>query len=128
MNVLRTMHSLYKKTSGRVFMMRLYYCNTLRQILSKKNRSKLKNTNRKFDILKYGLFENKDPIVGYYMKRLYSEENSSKLINIIEEVRGVNIVLNEYYDNKLHQLYSHSIKENIKSKKYNISSFCRYTK
>ena len=98
-------------------MMRLYYCNTLRQILSKKNRSKLKNTNRKFDILKYGLFENKDPIVGYYMKRLYSEENSSKLINIIEEVRGVNIVLNEYYDNKLHQLYSHSIKENIKSKK-----------
>ncbi len=117
MNVLRTMHTLHKKTSGRVFMMRLYYCNTLRQVLSRKNRSKLKNTNRKFDILKYGLIENKDPIVGYYMKRLYSEENSSKLINIIEEVKGVNIVLNEYYDNKLHQLYSQSIKESIKSKK-----------
>ena len=67
MNVLRTMHTLHKKTSGRVFMMRLYYCNTLRQVLSRKNRSKLKKTNRKFDILKYGLIENKDPIVGYYM-------------------------------------------------------------
>ena len=124
MNVLRTMHTLHKKTSGRVFMMRLFYCNTLRQVLSRKNRSRLTNKNRKLDILKYGLVENKDPIVGYYMKRLFSEENTSKLINLINEVRDVNIILNENYENKLHQLYYHSVKKNIKTKKisYQVSS------
>jgi len=105
-------------------MMRLFYCNTLRQVLSRKNRSRLTNKNRKLDILKYGLVENKDPIVGYYMKRLFSEENTSKLINLINEVRDVNIILNENYENKLHQLYYHSVKKNIKTKKisYQVSS------
>ncbi len=124
MNVLRTLHTMHKKTSGRVFMMRLFYCNTLRQILSAKNRGKLKKENRKFNILKYGLIENKDPIVGYYIKRLYSKDNEKTLIELIQEVRDVNIQLNDNYNNKLHQLYYHSVKlesKNTKNVSYNVS-------
>ena len=50
MNVLRTLHTFHKRTSGRVFMMRIYYSNILRQILSRKNREKLKSKDRKFEI------------------------------------------------------------------------------
>ena len=124
MNILRTLHTFHKKTSGRVFMMRIFYSSTLRQILSGKNRQKLKNENRKFDILKYGLLENKDPIVGYYLKKLYSSENLEKLKDIIKEFNSENIVLNDNYDDILHQLYYHSIKELDKKKKnisYNVS-------
>ena len=124
MNILRTLHTFYKKTSGRVFMMRIFYSSTLRQILSGKNRQKLKNENRKFDILKYGLLENKDPIVGYYLKKLYSSENLDRLKDIIKEFNSENIELNDNYDDILHQLYYHSIKEVYKKKKnisYNVS-------
>ena len=120
MNVIRTMYTLHKTISGRVFMMRLFYCNTLRQVLSAKNREKLTNKNRKLDILKYGLIENKDPIIGYYIKRLFKEEKINELIHLFEEVKNVNIVLNENYENKLHQFYYYAVKENIKRKK-NIS-------
>ena len=123
-NVLRTLHTMYKKTSGRVFMMRLFYCNKLCQILSAKNREKLTNKNRKMNILKFGLVENKDPIIGYYMKRLYNEETENKLIDLIQETKKISIVLNMNYSNKLHQLYYHSIKEISKTKKnvsYNVS-------
>ena len=70
------------------------------------------------------LIENKDPIVGYYLKRLWSEENSEKLKKIIEDFRDENLILNDNYNDILHQLYYHSIKEQNKIKKnvsYNVS-------
>ena len=124
MNVLRTLHTFHKKTSGRVFMMRIYYSNVLRQILSRKNRENLKSKDRKFEILKYGLIENKDPIIAYYIKRLWSQDNSEKLKKIIQDFRGEKLILNDNYNDILHQLYYHSIKEQNKIKKnvtYNVS-------
>tara|TARA_B100000925_G_scaffold133660_1_gene99888 strand:- start:685 stop:1785 length:1101 start_codon:yes stop_codon:yes gene_type:complete len=125
MNVLRTLHTLHKSVSGRVFMMRVFYCTTLRQILSAKNRNKLKSSDRKYEILKYGLEENKDPIVGYYLKKLYSIDNEEKLKELIKNFKNEKIILNDNYDDKLHQLYYHSIKNVDKNKKnvsYNVSS------
>ena len=124
MNVLRTLHTFHKRTSGRVFMMRIFYSNVLRQILSAKNREKLKSKDRKLEILKYGLIENKDAIVGYYLKRLYCEENVEKIKKIIEDFKGKKIILNNNYDDIVHQLYYHSLKEENKKKKnitYNVS-------
>ena len=124
MNVLRTLHTFHKTTTGRVFMMRIYYSNVLRQILSRKNREKLKSKDRKFEILKYGLIENKDPIVAYYIKRLWSQDNLEKLKKIIEDFKGKEVLINNNYDNILHQLYYHSIKqESVKKKNvsYNVS-------
>ena len=121
MNVLRTLRTFHKRTSGRVFMMRVFYSNILRQILSEKNREKLKSKDRKFEILKYGLIENKDAIVGYYLKRLYCEENIEKIKKIIEDFKGKKILLNDNYDDIVHQLYYHSIKEENKNKKKNIT-------
>ena len=124
MNVLRTLHTFHKTTTGRVFMMRIYYSNVLRQILSRKNREKLKSKDRKFEILKYGLLENKDPIVAYYIKRLWSQDNSEKLKKIIEDFKGKEVLINNNYDDILHQMYYHSIKQESSKKKnvsYNVS-------
>ena len=124
MNVIRTLHTFHKNTSGTVFMMRLFYCNRLRQLISSKNRSNLKLENRKEEILKYGLLEKKIPVIGYYIKRLYSKENEEKLIELIKNEKNVEVVLNDLYENTLHQLYYHSIKEENKKKKnisYNVS-------
>uniref|UniRef100_A0A6C0KAF6 Uncharacterized protein n=1 Tax=viral metagenome TaxID=1070528 RepID=A0A6C0KAF6_9ZZZZ len=122
MNVLRTLHTMYKNISGRVFMMRMYYCNTLRQLISKENRQQITSGNRKTQLFKYGLLENKDPVIGYYLTRLYSLMDEEALIDLLKEVKNVNIVLHNNYDH-LHQLYYHSIKgEAIKKRSvsYNV--------
>lgn len=124
MNVLRTLHTFHKKTSSRVFMMRVLYCNRLTQLLSKENRQKLSVENRKYQILELGINEKKDAVIAYYLTRLYSEENLYKILKIISKGKKEEINLNDNYDNKLHQLYYYSIKENNKKKKnisYNVS-------
>ena len=122
MKVIRTLYTMYKNISGRVFMMRMYYCNTLRQLISKKNREQLNVDNRKLELLKYGLLEKKDPVIGYYLKRLHNLVDEEVIINLLKDVKSTNIVLNDNYDH-LHQLYYHSIKDDSKKKKsvsYNV--------
>ena len=122
MNVVRTLHTMYKNISGRVFMMRMYYCNTLRQLISKENREQLTVDNKKIQLLKYGLIENKDPVIGYYLTRLHNLVDEEVLINLLKDTRNINIVLNDNYDH-LHQLYYHSIKDDSRKKKnvsYNV--------
>lgn len=110
MNVIRTLHTFYKKTSGRVFMIRTFYCNTLRQLVSKENRKLLIDGDRKIQLLKYGFIEKKDPVIAYYLKRLYTKENEQVIIDLIKNQTGQKeILLNSKYDT-LHQLYYHSIK------------------
>ena len=115
MKVIRTLYTMYKNISGRVFMMRMYYCNTLRQLISKENREKLNVDNRKLELLKYGLLENKDPVIGY-LKRLHNLVDEEIIINLLKDVKGIDIVLNDNYEH-LHQLYYHSIKDDSKKEK-----------
>lgn len=122
-NVIRTLHTFYKNTSGRVFMMRIFYCNTLRQLVSKDNRKLLVEGNKKTQLLKFGFIEKKDPVIAYYLKRLYNKKNEQDVVGLIKEQTG-EIVLNSNYD-ILHQLYYHSIKDKNKKKRnvsYNVGN------
>ena len=122
-NVIRTLHTFYKNTSGRVFMMRIFYCNTLRQLVSNENRNLLVEGNKKTQLLKFGFIEKKDPVIAYYLKRLYNKTNEKVVVDLIKEQSG-KIVLNNDYD-ILHQLYYHCIKDKNKKKRnvsYNVGS------
>ena len=60
--------------------------------------------------------EKKDPVIGYYLKRLHNLVDEEVIINLLKEVKSIDIVLNNNYDH-LHQLYYHSIKDGSRKRK-----------
>ena len=121
MHIVKNFFRFSFSSNSCIFMLRIYYYKRLFKLLDKIEEKEIKYDckNKYQSLLIQSILEKEFENMAYYLKRCINDKN---IIELLEYVFEKKIFLNEYYDNKFHQLLAKIIqkKRNIE---YNLNYY-----
>tara|TARA_B110001454_G_scaffold217653_1_gene243504 strand:+ start:2114 stop:3196 length:1083 start_codon:yes stop_codon:yes gene_type:complete len=110
MHIIKNLFRFYFSSNGFIFMLRVYYCKRLINLSDKIQEKDIKYNckNKNQSLLIQSILENAFENTAYHLKKCFKDPN---IIELLEHVLEKQIILNEYYDNKFHQLLAKIIQK-----------------